>query len=419
MIREVRISNTRVETEGIGIRWLYLATGTIMLMFLGLIYAWSIFARPFNAIYGSWTASNLSLTFTISMIAFCIGGFVSGKLTGKLKAGTVMRIAAVLLLTGFMGLSRLNPDNPTASLRNLYFFYGILCGGGVGIGYNSILGSVNRWFIGRVGLSSGVLLMGFGFGGMILGSVVDVLLRRVGLFSTFAILGISIFLVLAVGSLIIKVPEIKVNLDTDSKKETAVAQKKNFTPGEMLKTPSFWLFFFWTITVSASGLLVINSAASIAFAFGAPAVLGLMVSVFNGLGRVIFGQLFDRYGYSLAMVVNNIALISAGGFLVLGAMSTNVFLIFAGLLLVGACFGGSPALASSVMHDFFGPVHYAINFSISNFALIPAAIIGPMISSVLLQRSGGDYTLNFVMIIALGFLALILRSLLLKSTAKA
>ena len=394
-------------------KYLNLITGTIMLMFLGLLYAWSIFASPFKEIYPSWSGSDLSLTFTISMVFFCIGGFISGKLSKRFSANSIMKVSALLLLVGFFGLSRLNPQNQEASLKQLYILYGLLCGSGVGLGYNSIIGSVNKWFPDKVGFSSGILLMGFGFGGMILGSIVNILIINFGLMSTFLVLAIVIFIVLAAGSFIIKSPE-AMTTQTSDKKSTTTA---DYTPAEMLKTLAFWCFFFWVIAVSSSGLLVINSAATIAVAFGAPATLGLLVSVFNGFGRVIFGQIFDKLGYHKAMIINNILLLLSGLSLVFGALSKNVILIFIGLLLVGICYGGAPSLTSSAIHSFFGAKNYSQNFSVTNFSLIPAAFIGPMISSSLLEKSNGNYTSTFIMIVIFSIIALFL-SLMLKNSRK-
>lgn len=401
-------------------RWLYLAVGTIMLMFLGLIYAWSIFAGPFKEIYPSWTRSNLSLTFTISIIFFCFGGFLSGKLITRVKSKYVILLAGVLLFIGFFSLSRLNPLKQEVSLKLLYLFYGVLCGSGVGIGYNSIIGSVNKWFLDKVGFSSGVLLMGFGFGGMILGSIVNLLIKNIGLMNTFLLVAIAIFTVVLLGSLILRVPGsndlqnyIK-NMDTS----TARHVNKDYTPGQMAKTNVFWFFLFWSILVSSSGLLVINSAALIATSFGAPAVLGLMVSVFNGLGRVFFGQLFDRVGFFKSMIINNILLILAGTSLLLGAFSNNIFLIFLGMLAVGACYGGCPSIASSIIHTFYGAKNYSVNFSLANFSLIPAAIIGPMIATALYDKFGGSYSPNFIMIILFGSVALFFSFALNKNSRK-
>lgn len=67
-------------------RWVYLFTGMALLLFLGLIYAWSIFKAPFSEIYPQWSIPQLTLTFTISMIFFCLGGFWGGLLYKKIKA---------------------------------------------------------------------------------------------------------------------------------------------------------------------------------------------------------------------------------------------------------------------------------------------------------------------------------------------
>ncbi len=60
----------------------YGITGFILLIFLGMIYAWSIFIRPLEAEFG-WLRSQTSLIFTISMIGFCVGNLAAGQITPK------------------------------------------------------------------------------------------------------------------------------------------------------------------------------------------------------------------------------------------------------------------------------------------------------------------------------------------------
>lgn len=400
---------------GEGNRYLYLGVGTLLLLFLGLLYAWSIFREPLSEIYPGWTASEISMTFTISMICFCLGGFLSGKLTAHVKSRVVVILAAVLLFFGFFLASRLDPENPGNSLKMLYLFYGVLCGTGVGMGYNAIISAVTKWFPGKTGFASGVLMMGFGFGGLILGGVVNSLVASYGLFPTFFVLAFVISVVMAAGSFFIKMP-------ASSAPKTAggevAAAADDLTPGQMLKTSRFWLFFLWGVVVSAAGLLVINSAASIATAFGAPAVAGLAVAVFNGGGRVGIGTLFDKAGRAKAMLANSGLLLLAGICLYAGAVTGSLVLVFIGLLAVGVTYGGCPSMTSGVCATFFGAGNFPVNFSIISFMLIPAAIIGPLISSELQQRAGGAYDTTFMMIIGFAVCALVLNLLLGKAEAK-
>jgi len=359
-----------------------------------------IFRAPIGLMFTQWSLSQISLTFTISMTFFCLGGFLSGKLFPKTGPKPILFAAAVCLLAGFFGVSMMDPSAPGRSLMMLYILYGVLCGGGVGLAYNSIISSVVGWFPDKSGVASGVLLMGFGLGGIVLGSVFKVMIESAGLFTVFRMLAVSITAVVIIGALVLKRP--------DAKK----CNKDNvdivcFTPSEMLRTSEFWFFMLWAVALNSAGLLVINSAASIAAAFGASEVLGLIVSVFNGAGRVIIGTIFDKADRKATMILNSVLFIIAGTLLLMGAKTGAIVLIVMGLVFTGTGYGGNPTLVSAVIQKLYGQKNYPVNFSIANFGLIPAAVIGPMISSSLIERAGGKYDSTFMMMIFLAGIAVI------------
>jgi OFA family oxalate/formate antiporter-like MFS transporter len=298
-------------------------------------------------------------------------------------------------------------------------FYGVFGGGGVGLSYNAIISSVNRWFPGKIGMASGVLLLGFGIGGLALGSVVNQLAARIGIMPVFAILGVAMAAILFVLSFPLRTPSAdeQVSLSAGNGDEQGVKAKplspvRDYTLPEMLKTPTFWIFFCWVTTASIGGLLVINSAANIAVFFGAPAVLGLIVSVFNGVGRPGIGLSYDRFGRSKAMLMTCGFLLTGGVILILGAVTGQAVFIFIGLPLIGISYGGAPALTSASAMGFFGPKNFPTNLATAMFALIPAAIIGPLVSSKLQESSGGEYLTTFIMLVGVGVLALLLTFIL-------
>lgn len=389
-------------------RWLYLAMGTVTLLFLGLIYAWSIFRTPIGELFPDWSISQLSLTFTISMIFFCLGGFAGGLMSKSMSLRIRMFISAAMLFIGFFVVSMMNTDAPGKSLTMLYVFYGVFGGGGVGVAYNGIIGSLNKWFPDKVGLASGIMLMGFGLGGLALGSVVNSMISSMGVLPVFKILSIAIAVICVLAAIIIRVPgaeddealaELAAKVSPAKADDAKAAPAVNYTAVEMLKTPKFWFFTIWAILINSAGLLVINSAANISVAFGGTAVLGMIVSLFNGAGRIVAGNNFDRFGRKTSTLVNNGFMLVAGILLVLGGMTGAYIFIICGLVFVGLAYGGCPTITSAYINKAFGPANFPTNFSIANFSLIPAATIGPMISSALLESAGGSYNTNFYAIV--------------------
>ena len=82
------------------LRWGYLTLCTLLLLFLGLIYAWSVFRIPLETEFG-WAPSQASLVFSVSMMLFCLGGLVSGMMQKRFSIRVTVICSAVCMLAGF------------------------------------------------------------------------------------------------------------------------------------------------------------------------------------------------------------------------------------------------------------------------------------------------------------------------------
>jgi OFA family oxalate/formate antiporter-like MFS transporter len=100
-------------------------------------------------------------------------------------------------------------------------------------------------------------------------------------------------------------------------------------------------------------------------------------------------------------------MLGAGAILTVGGLTGKYIFILVGLIFVGLAYGGVPAISSAYVNKAFGAENFPTNFSIANFSLVPAATVGPMISSALLESAGGSYNTNFYAIIGFSLAALV------------
>ena len=389
-------------------RWVYAIVGVIVLLFAGLVYAWSVLSTPIAAEFADWSKAQLSMTFTIVMIMFCIGSLLCGLLTGKLSAKMAVRIGAVLFLLGFFLASR------TQSLAMLYIGFGVLCGLSSGLCYNAVMSTMVRWFPDRPGLISGVLLMGFGGGSFIIGKLYQAWtpVEIGGWRASFLVMGIIIFVVLAICSFFFVAPgaDFVAPAAKNSKAAVKIAGKE-YKPLEMVKKPSFWLYYVWAIALSAAGLALISQASGVVWeasasqTAGAVATIVGLISICNALGRVLFGGMYDKYGRSLSMQLVNILFIITSGVLILALTAKSVVVVIIGFILGGLAYSGITPTNSAFCRAYFGPANYPVNFSLINSNLIFASF-GSTVSGALFDASG-SYNVTFFLIIGLAVVGIL------------
>lgn len=354
-------------------RWVYGAAGTLILLFAGLVYAWTVLQAPIAAAYPGWSKGQLSLTFTITMICFCLSGVIGGILQKRWPPRYLVWISAALFLAGFFVAAKAH------SLAGLYLGFGILAGSGSGLAYNGVLSAVSAWFPDCQGFISGVLLMGFGLSSFLVGKVYTAVTPSDGgdaWRNSFLAFGVILFVVMvAAGTFVVLPPKEK------SKPESADGQKslsayEEIGPGEMLHRPTFWLFMVWVVILSAAGLAVISQGTPMALE-ACPqlsmntvgTVVGLL-SIFNGIGRIVFGGLFDKIGRFWTMFLGGLVFLAAMLLLLLALLTHSLPLLVIAYIVTGLGYGCVTPTNSAFVNRFYGQKNYPINLSVVNMNMI-------------------------------------------------
>ena len=395
-------------------RWSYMAIGVIAMLFAGVLYAWSILKSPLTVEFG-WGASQLALNFTLAMTFFCVGGLLGAQISKHKGHKIALVIAGILGAAGFILTAVIH----NASVWVLYITYGVLAGLGIGIAYNVVIATVSAWFPDKKGLCSGCLMMGFGASALILGNIADAMFKSVGWRTTYAVIGIALLAIFAVSGLLLKRPDLDIalpepKLSSNKKAESFV--NSDFSSPAMLCRPSFWMAFICISFLAAVGSSVISFAKDMALSVGSPEGLAVslvgVLSVCNGLGRILTGAVFDVIGRRKTMLCANIITICAALVTLIAVNIGSLVLCIVGLCLTGLSYGACPTITAAFTSSFFGMKYFSSNMALMTFTVMTGSFIATA-SNRIMEITGG-YQGAFIMLLVLTFIALILNLLIRK-----
>ena len=398
-----------MKQNNLSMRWIYLCIGVIAMLFAGILYAWSILKSPLAADFG-WKASELALNFTLAMSFFCIGGLLGANISKRLGHRIALILSAVLSAAGFIITAVLQGQ----SVAMLYITYGVLAGIGIGISYNVVIGTVSAWFPDKKGLCSGCLMMGFGASALILGNAANALFKStLGWRTTYVILGIAICIIIFAAALLLQKPAPDMVLPQPKTTKAASAEnfeRKDYTSAQMLSRPSFWMAFVCISFLAAVGSSVISFAKDLALSVNAPESMAVslvgVLSVCNGLGRILTGALFDSIGRRKTMLCANILTICAATVTLLAVSIGSLPLCITGLVLTGMSYGACPTITAAFTSSFFGMKYFSTNMALMTFTVMGGSLIATA-SNKVLELTGG-YTATFMMLLALTVVAFVL-----------
>jgi OFA family oxalate/formate antiporter-like MFS transporter len=343
-------------------RWWRVVGGLMMNIALGTLYAWSIFVAPLEKEFG-WKRAQTSAVFGIAVVVFALSFIVAGRLQDKFGPFWISLTGGILVSLGFFLCSY------THSLMWLYMCFGVIGGLGNGFGYATPIPVMAKWFPDKRGLAVGLAVGGYGAGSALFGPLANLhLIPAYGVHTTFQILG-GIFLVMTViGAFLLKNPPAgyrPAGWTPPAPTAKSGATTKDFTPSEVLRTPTFYFMWVAYALGTLAGLMVISQLVPFAKSVGIPGAalvtLSLVVgAVGNASGRILSGWMSDTMGR--LNVLRTMIAISMIAMPILYLVGSNVTALYVVVFVVYWCYGTQLSVNAATTADFWGTKNAGINY---------------------------------------------------------
>jgi len=352
-------------------RWLILAAGCLIQMVLGGIYAWSTFVPHLHSDYGL-SIGQCGFIFGATILTFTSAMIFAGRVLVNKGPRFTASISAGLFMLGYLAASFSG-----GSFVILLLSLGVIVGCGIGFGYVCPLSVGMKWFPENKGLMTGVAVAGFGVGAILLSSIAEYfLLNGLDVLTFFRWFGILSGIILFASALILSDPPVA--------KGTSAALHD---PSSIFTWP-FYVNIIGIFAGTFAGLLIIGNLTPIVLkagltekqAAGAVAVF----AVGNGLGRIVWGKLFDQFYYkSIPLSLMSFA-VAVGALLTPLSSWTLMFVVS----FIGFCFGANFVLYASAVSRYFGTDSFPRLYPICFMAYGVAGIISPGMGGLIADHTG-------------------------------
>src|SRR5258705_9634289 len=238
-------------------RWSIAVAGVVLQVALGAVYAWSVFRAPLSKQFG-WSISEVTLTFTICIFVLGISAFFGGLWLNRRGPRVVAVTGGVLY-----GLGVFLASFSANKLWWLYLSYGFIGGIGLGLAYIVPVAVLVNWFPDRRGLITGIAVGGFGAGALITAPVATRLIQSVGVFKTFAYLGIAFLIITVIAGYFMQNPPVGWKPTGWSPTGSQASQRasRDYTLGEALKTWQWWALWLLLFLNTSAGISIISQEA--------------------------------------------------------------------------------------------------------------------------------------------------------------
>jgi len=387
-------ASSSAERSGLQNRWVQLALAILcMTMIANLQYGWTLFVNPMHDAMG-WTKAQIQVAFSVFVLTETWLVPVEGWLMDKLGPRPVVLAGGVLA-----GLAWVL--NSIATSLDMLYVTAVIAGVGAGCVYGTCVANALKWFPDKRGLAAGLTAAGFGAGAAVTVIPISRMIQSSGYQSAFLTFGLIQGAVVLVASLfLVRAPATPQFAAVASRANPT--SKRDYSPGEMIRTPVFWLLYLAFVLVAAGGLMAAAQVAPIANDFGIAKVpmmvlgstlplltITIMIdNLVNGFTRPLTGWLSDHIGRENTMLL----VFCLSGVAQLGLMYFGRdpigFMIFAPMIFL--CYGEIFSIFPAVIGDTYGSRFAGANNGFMYTAKGTASLLVPLAS--VLKASTGSWT---------------------------
>jgi MFS family permease len=454
--------------------WTVTFAGMGVNLALGVLYAWSVIKKAIPADWG-WDDADKALPYSIACIVFAVMMVPAGRLQDRIGPRWVAMVGGILTGLGCI----------LTSFATTVFWYvlgfGILAGGGIGLGYASATPPAVKWFPARMtGLVAGIVVAGFGLASVYISPLANYItgydltgkpraalselirsqavadrefkvaqeslakaeaqpanadvqaalatlnakksvkqtadarllaMKEGNIQRTLFSFGVGFLILVTFLSQFLKVPPLGHRTEKPAACGSAPPPPShvNVEPGDLLKTPLFYLLWIMFACGAGAGLMIIGNVTTIAKLGNIEAgfILVAMLAVGNASGRIIAGMLSDKIGRLWTMCI--IFLFQAALMLLLRTGLTNMAVFTVVSMLLGFNYGACLSVFPSAVKDNFGLKNFGVNYGLVFTAWGAGGFVFPLLAGKLFElekASTGAGSYNGAYLIAAAALTL-------------
>jgi MFS family permease len=377
-----------------------IASTLILVGALGIHYAFGVFFKPLIADF-HWSRAVTSGAVSLSFILQGFSSIGLGALNDKLGPRITLSLSGVILGMGYLLMSQVH------HLWQLYLFYGVMVGCGLGGIFVPVTSSVAHWFGVRRNSMTGIVVAGIGIGTLIAPIVANWLISLYDWRRSYLILGIAVLIIVITAAQFLK-GKPKFGEMPAGEVFAAHTPAKGLLFKEALYTSRFWIAFaifvcfgicLYVVLVHIVPFATDNKISAVSAAGIISAIGGVSI-----LGKVVFGRIGDKIGNRNLYLVG-FSLMTAAFLWLLTARDIWMMYIFA--VIFGLAYAACAVCQSPVVAALFGLKSHGVILGALNCAYNIGAAIGPAAAGFLFDVQG-DYHWAFLISAVVAVMGLIL-----------